>query len=276
MSLNKISYHQNKILWAVETNSGLIRSHNEDYYIARPAFGLWILCDGMGGHAEGAMASRVCAETIAHSIIQGKDLEQAIQLSHEAVHNLGKQATDHSGQPCSTVAVLLISKRKWTVAWVGDTRVWLFEKKKLQQITRDHTVVRKLLDWGVITEEEAKIHPDRHKVTRAIGIGNEHPEISIKTGVWNSDQVFLLGTDGMAYRDEPEILFNILIDTVNPDQIVDELAYASLQICGSDNFTIAVIGRSLENRFIQNAVEKSREIWNRRFKMGGLLQPVHF
>lgn len=273
--LKKTCYNQNKILWAVETNSGLIRSHNEDYYIARPAFGLWILCDGMGGHAEGAMASRVCAETIAYSIIQGKDLEQAIQFSHETVHNLGKQATDHSGQPCSTVAVLLISKRKWTVAWVGDTRVWLFEKKKLQQITRDHTVVQKLLDWGVITEEEAKIHPDRHKVTRAIGIGKEQPEISIQTGVWNSDQVFLLGTDGMAYRDEPEILSNIIINTVNPDQIVDELAYASLQICGSDNFTIAVIGRSLENRFIENAVEKSREIWNRRLKMGGLLQPVH-
>ncbi len=258
----------------METNSGLLRSHNEDYYIARPAFGLWILCDGMGGHAEGAMASRVCAETIAYSIIQGKDLEQAIQLSHEAVHNLGREESDSSGQPCSTVAVLLISKRKWTVAWVGDTRVWLFEKKKLQQITRDHTVVRKLLDWGVITEEEAKNHPDRHKVTRAIGIGKEHPEIGIQTGVWNSDQVFLLGTDGMAYRDEPEILSNIIINTVNPDQIVDELAYASLQIRGSDNFTIAVVGRSLENRFIENAVQKSREIWNRRLKLSGLLQPV--
>ena len=276
MLLKKNGYNQNKILWAVETNSGLTRSRNEDYYIARPAFGLWVLCDGVGGHAEGAMASRVCAETIAYSIIHGKDLDQAIQLSHEAVRTLGRKASNHSGHPCSTVAVLLISERKWTVAWVGDTRVWLFEKKRLQQITRDHTVVRKLLDWGVITEEEAKNHPDRHKVTRAIGIGKDCIEISIQTGAWNSNQVFILGTDGMACRDEPEILSNILINTVTPDQLVDKLAYASLQISGGDNFTIAVVGRSLENYFIRKAVEKSREIWSRRSRTVGLFQPVPF
>lgn len=258
----------------METNSGRVRSHNEDYYIARPVFGLWVLCDGLGGHAKGALASRVCAETIASHIIQGAPLEQAIQIAHEAVFRLGQEWDSHSGQPGSTVAVLLIEKNRWTVAWVGDTRAWLFEKKKIRQITQDHTVVRKLLDWGVITEEDAKNHPDRHKVTKAVGIGNSPLKIGIRKGKWDPGQVFILATDGMAFRDDPEILSSILSNTINPDQIVDELSHASLTTGGIDNFTIAVVGRSLKNSFIQNATKKSREMWNRRSQMGRIFQPV--
>jgi len=272
--LSRFSYNQNRILWAAETNPGLIRSRNEDYYIARPAFGLWVLCDGLGGHAKGALASRVCAETIAGQIIRGKPLEQAIQISHEAVSRLGQGEPGHSGRPCSTFAALLIEKRKWTVAWVGDTRVWLFEKKRIRQITKDHTVIRKLLDWDIITEEEATVHPDRHKVTKAVGMGDEHLAIGMRKGKWHPDQVFVLGTDGMAFRDEPDVLSNILSNTVNPDQIVDELSHASLTAGGKDNFTIAVVGRSLKNSFIRNAVIKSREMWNRQLQMNGIFQPA--
>jgi len=253
----------------VETGSGLVRSQNEDYYVARPALGLWVLCDGLGGHAKGALASRICAETITSHILRGKQLEAAVQAAHEAVRKLGREPSDSSGAPGSTVAALWISKKRWTVAWAGDTRVWLFEKKKIQQITRDHTVVRKLLDWGVITEKEAKNHPDRHKVTKAVGIGKEPIEIGLRSGRWDVDQVFIIGTDGMAYRDEPEILSNILTHTVNPDQIVDDLAHASLQAGGGDNFTIAVVGRSLKNSFVRDAVEKSRKIVTRRSQLPG-------
>ena len=247
---------------------------NEDYYIARPAFGFWILCDGLGGHERGALASRVCAETIARELVQGTSLEEAIQSAHQAVGALGKNAGDFSVRPGSTVAVLLIKKRAWTVAWVGDTRVWLFENRKLWQISRDHTVVRKLIDWGVITPEDARHHPDRHKVTTAVGIVDEPLTIGVKTGKWNPDQVFLLGTDGMAYRDDPEVLWSILSNTVHPDQIVEELSYASLRAGEEDNFTIAAVGRSLNSRFIKNAIEKSRAKWGWRLRTGGMLQPV--
>ena len=247
---------------------------NEDYYIARPAFGFWILCDGLGGHEMGALASRVCAETIARELIQGTDPEQAIQQAHQAVGRLGKGTGDFSVRPGSTVAVLQIKKRSWTVAWAGDTRVWLFENRRLRQVTRDHTVVRKLIDWGVITPEDAKHHPDRHKVTTAVGIVNESLTIGLKTGKWNPEQVFLLGTDGMAYRDDPEVLWSILSNTVNPDQIVEELSHASFRTGENDNFTIAAVGRSVSRRIMKKAVENSRARWGRYLRTEGMLQPV--
>lgn len=259
--MKKSHYNQNRVLWAVETSSGLIRQHNEDYYIARPAFGLWVLCDGLGGHAKGALASRACAEAVMKGVIQGKALEESVQCAHEAVKMMEAERSNVSGNPGTTVAALYIYGRTWEVAWVGDTRVWLYERGRIRQITRDHTVVRQLLDWGAITEAESMVHPDRHMLSSVVGIGEERLEVGILSGRWNPRQVFILGTDGMAHRDEPERLSEILSIFRNPDQIAHRLKTASLEKGGFDNFTIAVVGRSFDNGFIEEAVKKSRELF---------------
>jgi PPM family protein phosphatase len=258
--LKRFHNHQNQILWAVETGSGLSRKQNEDYYIARPSLGLWVLCDGLGGHEKGALASRVCAEAVMKGIIHGNTLEEAVQYAHEAVKRMGSERSRVSGNPGTTLAALHVSAGKWKVAWVGDTRVWLYERKRIRQITRDHTVVRQLLDWGTITEEEARVHPDRHMLSNVVGIGNESLTVGIHSGRWNSKQVFILGTDGMAYRDEPEILSEIFFAFRNPYPIVSRLKTASLEQGGLDNFTIAVVGGTFEKRFIEESVRKSREL----------------
>jgi len=271
--LKRSHYNQNQILWAVETNSGLIRQHNEDYYITRPVLGLWVLCDGLGGHAKGALASRVCAEDVMKCVMQGKSLEESVQRAHETVNKMEAERSNVSGNPGTTVAVLYISGKKWEVAWVGDTRVWLYERGRIRQVTQDHTVVRQLLDWGAITEEEAKVHPDRHMLSSVVGIGEKSLQVGTNSGKWNSKQVFMLGTDGMAHRDDPEVLSEILSNFRNPDQIVDRLKTASLEKGGFDNFTIAVIGRSFENGFIEEAVKKSRELLTMQAEMGEMPQP---
>ena len=145
---------------------------------------------------------------------------------------------------------------------MGDTRVWLYEKRKIRQVTRDHTVVRKLLDWGEITEEEAKVHPDRHILNNVVGIGDESLKVGINSGKWNPRQVFILGTDGMAYRDEPEVLSEILSSFRDLNQIVERLKTASLEKGGFDNFTIAVVGRSLESGLIENAFKENRKLFS--------------
>ncbi len=274
--MKRSHYNQNRVLWAVETSSGLIRQHNEDYYIARPSLGLWVLCDGLGGHAKGALASRVCAEAVMKNVMHGKTLEDSVQCAHEAVKKMEAERSNVSGNPGTTVAALYISGRKWEVAWVGDTRVWLYERSKSRQVTRDHTVVRQLLDWGAVTEEEAKVHPDRHMLSRVVGIGDERLKVGINSGRWNSRQVFILGTDGMAYRDEPEILSEILSTFRNPDQVVDRLKTASFEKGGFDNFTIAVVGRSFGNGFIAEAVKKSRELFYIQAEMEEMPPPSAF
>jgi protein phosphatase len=271
--LKRFHYNQNQILWAVETSSGLVRKDNEDYYIARPSLGLWVLCDGLGGHAKGALASRVCAEAVVKGVLNGKALKEAVQYAHEAVKKMESERSSVSGNPGTTVAALHISGRKWEVAWVGDTRVWLYERGKIQQVTRDHSVVRQLLDWGAITEEEAKVHPDRHMLNKVVGIGGENLKVGINSGRWNSKQVFMLGTDGMAHRDEPEILSEILSAFRNPNQVVAKLKTDSLEKGGFDNFTIAVVGRSFENRFIEDAVKKSRELFYIQAEMEAMSPP---
>jgi protein phosphatase len=271
--LGRFHYNQNRVLWAVETSSGLIQQQNEDYYIARPALGLWVLCDGLSGHAKGSLASRVCAEAVMKGVMQGKALEESVQRAHAAVKKMEAERSNVSGNPGTTLAALYISGRKWEVAWVGDTRVWLYERNRIRQVTRDHTVVRQLLDWGAITEEEAMVHPDRHMLSRAVGIGEEGLKVGIYSGQWNSRQVFILGTDGMAHRDEPEVLSEILSIFRNPEQIVDRLKKASLEKGGFDNFTIAVVGRSFENGFIEEAVKKSRELFYIQAEMEEMPSP---
>jgi len=271
--LKRFHYNQNQILWAVETSSGLARKHNEDYYIARPSIGLWVLCDGLGGHSKGALASRVCAETIVKGVLYGNTLEDAVQYAHEAVKRMEAERSSVSGNPGTTVAALHISGGKWQVVWAGNTRVWLYERGRIRQVTRDHTVVRQLLDWGAITEEEAKVHPDRHILNKVVGIGSKTLRAGINSGRWNSKQVFILGTDGMAHRDEPEILSEILTTFSNPDQIVARLKTASLDQGGFDNFTIAVVGRSFENRFIKEAVQKSRELFYSQAELAETILP---
>ena len=274
--MKRSHYNQNRVLWAVETSSGLVRQHNEDYYIARPALGLWVLCDGLGGHAKGALASRVCAETVMKGVMQGKALEESVQCAHEAVKMMEAERSNVSGNPGTTVAALYIYGRTWEVAWVGDTRVWLYERGGIRQITRDHTVVRQLLDWGAITEEEATVHPDRHMLSSVVGIGEERLKVGINSGRWNSKQVFILGTDGMAHRDEPEVLSEIFSIFRNPDQIVGRLKTASLEKGGFDNFTIAVVGRSFDNGFIEEAVNKSRGLFHIQAEMKEMPRPSVF
>jgi protein phosphatase len=121
--------------------------------------------------------------------------------------------------------------------------------------------VRQLLDWGAITEEEAKFHPDRHMLNNVVGIGGGNINVGICSGRWHSEQVFLLGTDGMAYRDEPETLSEIISSQGDPVQVVEKLKTASLKKGGSDNFTVIVVGRSLEKNALAEAVKRSRELF---------------
>lgn len=232
----------NGICWAAESNLGMTHRTNEDYYLIRPDLGLWVLCDGLSGHMEGESASWVCAMTIADNVAGNVDLVSAIHHAHWKVWRMTYNKSKTFNQSGTTVAALMIRKAKWQVAWVGDTRVWRHEKKKMVQVTQDHTVARQLLTWGEISAEEARRHPDRHRLTQVVGIGEKSLNVGFVSGRWDGDQTFLLATDGLAYWNDRQKLATILSQAENPGQAVDLLTKKSLEFGAKDDFTIIVVG----------------------------------
>ncbi len=260
----------NGICWAAESNPGLNRSKNEDYYLIRPDLGLWILCDGMSGHMEGESASWVCAMTIADHVAGNVDLVSSIHHAHWKVWRLTYNKSKTFNQCGTTVAALMIRNHEWQVAWVGDTRVWCWHKKSFYQITQDHTVTRQLMNWGEINAEEARIHPDRHRLTQAVGIGEKTLNVGHAVGKWERDQVFLLATDGLIYWNDPQQLSQILSQADGPEAAVSCLAKASSDFGAKDDFTIIVVGPGHEIHSKPGGVLKkwshlvSRIPWSRK------------
>ncbi len=232
----------NGICWAAESTLGMTHQTNEDYYLIRPDLGLWILCDGLSGHMEGESASWVCAMTIADNVAGNVDLVSSIHHAHWKVWRLTYNKSKTFNQCGTTVAALMIQNNKWQVAWVGDTRVWCYENKKMVQVTQDHTVVRQLMSWGEINAEEARHHPDRHRLTQVVGIGEKSLNVGYVSGRWDGDQTFLLATDGLAYWNDPQTLSRILSEAENPIKAVNLLCKASTESGAKDDFTIIVVG----------------------------------
>ena len=136
------------------THIGLRRDHNEDTYQADSSAGLWLVADGMGGHEHGEVASAIARDTISAQIANGTDLVEAIREADRAIMAVS-HARDGNLPMGTTVAALKITANRYQVAWVGDSRVYLADTD-LQQLSRDHSFVRQLVDRGAISEDEAR------------------------------------------------------------------------------------------------------------------------
>lgn len=243
-----------RIPWAAQSNVGLVRKQNEDYFLARPDIGLWILCDGLGGHQEGESASWVCAMTVADHVAAGVDLVGAVYQAHYKVWRLTYAKANQFDQCGTTVAALRVRDGRWEIAWVGDTRIWLYESKGFRQISRDHTVARQLLDWGEINPEEEQSHPDRNRLTQVVGISENPLDVGYKSGKWGGGHIFLLATDGLAYWNDPEKLAEILVRAPEPEVAVDRLTQASMAYGGKDNVSLIVVGQYRPRSFFSGNV----------------------
>lgn len=227
------------ISWAAATDVGKLRANNEDSWLADPEAGIWVVCDGMGGHEAGEQASKLAAETIVDRVKQGANLDKAIHYGHQAVLSLAN-AHNQSKAPGTTVVALHIEQNNWQLGWVGDSRGWLSEKDGLRQITHDHSVVQQLIDWGVITPEEALVHPDRSRLSQVVGQPHKPPAAGLAEGVLAADDIFLLASDGMAHWHNPAVLQGIL-QKFSPQEAVDRFIGESLAAGGHDNITCMVI-----------------------------------
>jgi len=232
----------NNIDFALGTHTGLMRELNEDSHLALPKLGLWVIADGMGGHEAGEVASGIAIREIARSIEQGMPLAEAIETAHRAIQVAALQGGGAADMGSTVVAAKLDGLR-YEIAWVGDSRAYLWNGT-LHQLTTDHSYVQLLLNAGLITEGEIRGHPSRNIISQALGVGGidkANVKVDLLSGELGENDTLLLCSDGLSGEVADEHIAAILSKTTDVQTIVDRLITAALEAGGKDNITVIVI-----------------------------------
>jgi serine/threonine-protein phosphatase Stp1 len=181
---------------------GRVRTANEDSFLERPEMGLWVVADGMGGHANGRWASGTIVDAVAPLTPSG-DLDADIRRVADAIHAANATIYERSkvdgASMGSTVAALLVQEGFFAVLWVGDSRVYLCRNGTLHQLSRDHTQVQEMVDVGLLSPDEAKTHPMSHVLARAVGV-QASLELDVIVDEAEVGDSFLLCSDGLTAR----------------------------------------------------------------------------
>lgn len=241
--------------WDAITHVGAVRLNNEDCFVVVPDRGLFVVCDGMGGHARGEVASATACATIRDWIAArppsarvpvARDLlVGAIRAANDRVFRLGSG----DRRPGTTVAAILWARDRFVVAHVGDSRVYRLRGEALVQLTRDHTLANQLVDQGRLQPEKAAEFPQRHILTRAIGTRSD-VVVDVQVAPALPGDVFLLASDGLEVIDPDDIRAFLQLP---PAAAVQGLIARSLAEGAPDNVTaiVARVGdadRSLNRR----------------------------
>ena len=179
------------------SDPGRLRRHNEDSVGESPELGLWIVADGVGGHAAGDVASELAVSHILRLAADGMPVAEAVTATHEIIRRAPSQGVGEPGM-ATTVVVAHLNGRNYRVFWVGDSRAYVHGSDGLKRLTVDHSYVQQLLDAGAITDEEAALHPQRSVVTQCLGWdGHSTVQVGEVAGELYRGEVLLLCTDGL-------------------------------------------------------------------------------
>jgi PPM family protein phosphatase len=223
-----------------KTDKGKIREQNEDAYGYRDT--LFVIADGMGGHQAGEVASAIAVENILAFDVNfnpKESLHEAILIANNAILNEMTKNENFSGMG-TTVAVLYFTEDLAYVSHVGDSRIYKLVAGNLTQLTDDHSFVAELIKNGSITEEEAKIHPQRNVLTRALGTQGKF-EFEVNSFAATSGDKFLMCSDGLTGMLAENALKEVLSAKEDPQIIADKLVQKANDNGGTDNITVIVI-----------------------------------
>ncbi len=228
------------ISWGARSDVGLVRGHNEDSFLLRTP--LFMVSDGMGGHAAGEVASSIAVETVGEQAPGTADdvlLGAAVEAANMAVIQAAEQGIGKPGMGCTATAVL-IEKNKMAVAHVGDSRAYVLRQGTLVRVTHDHSYVEELVDSGQITADEARTHPSRSIITRALGSDPDMYADHFSLEVNDGDRIILC-SDGLSSMISDAELESVAVSSATPQQAADNLVAAALTAGGADNVTVVVI-----------------------------------
>ena len=236
------------------SHKGYIRKVNQDAFFQHdtligPLKNLYVLADGMGGHRGGEVASKLAVDTIIHSVKKANNSIEPIQVLEQAIleanQRIFKEAVEDPTlyNMGTTVIASCIVEKKIYIAHVGDSRFYVFTNH-LEQITKDHSYVQELVDVGAITQEEARNHPQKNKITRAVGID---PSIQVDTytidlaTIQSEIQYILICTDGLTNMITEEEISERIKKENSIQSICEKLISEALKAGGTDNITCIVI-----------------------------------
>ena len=246
------------------TDIGLVRDHNEDSLVVAPP--LFAVADGMGGHEAGEVASEIAATVVAERApltANGDELARATIAANRAII---QASYDGEGKPGmgTTLTAAVVDGTRVVVSQVGDSRAYLLHEGTLQRITRDHSLMADMIEAGKLTEEEARVHPQRSIITRALGSDpNTLPDI-YEMNVSPGDRL-LLCSDGLSGMVDDPHLETMLSDISDPQKCAHMLIEAALDNGGSDNVTAIVVD------IVDDSADKKVRKETRKGRLGAVM-----
>ena len=234
------------------TDTGRVRSSNQDAFVSGylPGGGVFaVVCDGMGGASGGNVASALGIKVISDRLLEvyrenmpanslHNLLESAIAAANVEIFDTAMADNDLRGMGTTVVAVL-ITEGKVHIAHVGDSRAYLLTEDRMEQITRDHSIVQSMVEKGQLTPDEAKNHPRKHFITRALGV-EEAVECDYNEFSFPEEGILLLCTDGLTNMVETDEIER-LVRAGEREDIPARLINAANMAGGSDNITVVVV-----------------------------------
>ncbi len=228
----------------------MIRSGNEDNFVvdANDTRGVFVVADGMGGHAAGEVASEMAVQIVQRELAPVRDLdgEDVVQLvastlrrANRAIHDRTITEVDKQGMG-TTASVLVVSGARYLIGQVGDSRVYLLRDGSFSQLTKDHSYVQEQVDAGYLTPEQARYHPYSNVITRCVGASPE-VEPDIYRGEVRLGDLFLVASDGLTGMVDDRRLAQLLSSRAEPERKVQALISEANGRGGLDNITAIII-----------------------------------
>lgn len=229
----------------LRTDIGKLRKQNEDAAWFDESRAVFAVADGMGGHLAGEVASRMAIEAVQRMARENERpgisaLREAVACAHETILAHAQDHIECAGMG-TTLSVLWLGENYAYIAHVGDSRIYRLREGSLTQITQDHSLVEELVRAGLITREQARTHPRRNIITRALGTHGENEPDLLVTDVQDGD-VFLLCTDGLTGMVPDDEIERTLRDC-GIEAAADRLLALALDAGGRDNVTLILCAR---------------------------------
>lgn len=225
------------------------RSLNEDYagYLEKDNYKIYVVADGMGGHNAGEVASKMAVEGIIKYISENINeknyndiLKEAIINSNSEIYNFARTNEKLNGMGTTVTACFIVNDKVF-IANVGDSSCFLIRGKKINKITKDHSLVQELLDLGTISEEEAFNHPKKNIITRAVGTSEKVLIDIFEIDILKSD-IVMLCSDGLTNEVQKSQVVDILDNSNSLNDACEKLILEAKNNGGRDNITVLLFG----------------------------------
>lgn len=226
--------------WAAVTDIGRVRTHNEDSVLAQPP--LFVVADGLGGHEAGEVASSIAVETLRDHAPRRADasaLARAVRAANREVIRAAKEGVGRSGMG-TTLTAAIVEGGTIAIAHVGDSRAYLLHAGSLRRLSDDHSMVADMIRRGQLTEADARVHPNRSVITRALGTDSNMVADTYEIDASTGDRL-LLCSDGLTGMLEDSRIAELLGGYSDPGIAASELIAAANEAGGHDNISVVVV-----------------------------------